>query len=127
MPDFHRASSVPRSVRLADEVQRILGGILQSKVQLPAAGLVTVTNVELSKDLRFAKIYVSFLNPELPKTEIQKKLIRQRKTIRYYLGSELQAKYVPELRFYIDESFERSARIHAVIEAIHDGEKSDAE
>jgi ribosome-binding factor A len=126
LPDFHRIPPVPRSVRLAEEVQRILGRILQSKILLPAAGLVTVTRVELSRDLRFAKIYLSFLNPDLPKEEIQKELIRQRKTIRYYLGSELQAKYVPELRFYIDESFERSARIHAVIEAIHDSDKSDA-
>lgn len=123
MPDF-RPSPIPRSVRLAEEVQRILGNILQSKVQLSAAGMVTVTHVELSKDLRFAKVYLSFLNPDLPKAEIQEDLIRHRKTIRYYLGSELQAKYVPELRFYIDDSFERSARIHAVIEAIHDGEKS---
>lgn len=123
MPDY-RPTPVPRCVRLAEEVQRILGSILHSKVQISAAGMITVTHVELSKDLRFAKVYLSFLDPDLPKSELQKELIRQRKTIRYHLGTELQTKYVPELRFFIDESFERSARIHAVIEAIHDGKKS---
>jgi ribosome-binding factor A len=112
-------------MRLAEEVQRILGHIFQSKVQLPAADMVTVTHVELSKDLRFAKVYLSFLNPSQPKDELLKELVRNRKTIRYHLGSELEAKYVPDLRFYIDDSFERSARIHAVIEAIHEDEQND--
>ena len=124
MPEY-RPTPVPRSVRLAEEVQRILGSILHSKVQISSAGMITVTHVELSKDLRFAKVYLSFLEPEIPKSELQKELIRQRKTIRYHLGTELQAKYVPDLRFYIDESFERSARIHAVIESIHDEKTSD--
>jgi ribosome-binding factor A len=112
-------------VRLAEEVQRILGSILHSKVQISDAGMITVTHVELSKDLRFAKVYLSFLDSELPKSELQRELIRQRKTIRYHLGTELRAKYVPDLRFYIDESFERSARIHAVIEAFHEKKSSD--
>ena len=118
MPD-HTHTTVPRSIRLAEEVQRILAEIFLSRVQIQNAGIMTITHVELNRDLRIAKIYLSFLNPSIHSTQILKGLLRRRKEIRYRLGAELKARYVPELRFYLDDTVERSARIDAILQDIH--------
>ena len=121
MPDFHRAT-VPRSLRVAEEVQRILGEVFITKVQVLSAGMLTVTQVDISRDLRIARVYLSFLNPSASKEEVLGELLRHRKEIRYHLGTELRTKYVPELRFYLDESVERSARIQSILEDLHHDE-----
>ncbi len=118
MPDFHH-SAVPRSLRVAEEIQRILGEVFLNKVTIFSAGMLTVTHVDITKDLSIAKVYLSFLNPSAPKEEILQELIRRRKEVRYHLGAALRAKYVPQLRFYLDESVERSARIQALLEELH--------
>jgi len=104
---------------VAEEVQRILGEVFLTKVQVLSAGMLTVTHVDISRDLRIARVYLSFLNPSASKEEVLGKLLRHRKEIRYHLGTELQTKYVPELRFYLDESVERSARIQSILEDLH--------
>lgn len=118
MPD-QRPAAVPRAVRMADEVQRILGDILTAKVPLPSAELCTITQVEMTRDLGLARIYVSILNPKTDEAEVMRELLRHRKEIRYHLGQTLRAKYVPALRFYLDKSLQRSARIHAILHELH--------
>lgn len=115
----HRHSPVPRAVRVADQIQRILGEIFLTKVQISTAGLLTITRVEMSRDLQHAAIYLSLLNPT---TDIEGgigEVIRKRKQLRYHLGAELRTKYVPQLRFYLDKAPERSARINAILEDLH--------
>ncbi len=118
MPDSHR-TNIPRSLRVDEEVQRILGKVFLSKVRLLSADILTITQVNITRDLRIAKVYLSFLNPSVSKEEALKELLRRRKEIRYHLGTELRTKYVPELRFYLDESAEHSSRIQAIIEKLH--------
>ncbi len=118
MPDSHR-TNIPRSLRVAEEVQRILGEVFLSKVRILSAGMLTITHVDITRDLRIAKVYLSFLNPSVSNEGLLKELLRRRKEIRYHLGTELRTKYVPELRFYLDESEEYSSRIQAIIENLH--------
>ncbi len=118
MPDSHR-TNIPRSLRVAEEVQRILGEVFLYKVRVLSAGMLTVTRVDIARDLRIARVYLSFLNPSASKEEVLKELLHRRKEIRYHLGNELRTKYVPELRFYLDESAEHSSRIQAIIENLH--------
>lgn len=118
MPDSHR-TNIPRSLRVAEEVQRILGEVFLSKVRVFSAGMLTITQVDITRDLRIARVYLSFLNPSVSKEEVLKELLHRRKEIRYHLGTELRTKYVPELRFYLDESAEYSSKIQAIIEKLH--------
>ena len=114
MPD-HPYPAVPRSVRVAEEIQRILSQIFLSEIQIPSAGLLTITRVETSRDLRNAHVYFSFLNPKIEEENIIAAVIRRRKEIRYHLGSRLGIKYVPQLRFHLDLAAKRSARIDEII------------
>jgi len=86
--------------------------------------MLTVTHVELTRDLRIARIYLSLLNPRDTSEEVLRELLRRRKEIRYHLGSELRIKYVPQLRFYVDESLERSARIQSILKNLRSDEMS---
>lgn len=120
MPDRSNPP-VHRTVRVREEIQRILSEIFLSKVQIPSAGMVTVTRVETSRDLRYAKIYLSFLNSDVEAETIMAEVIRKRKEIRFNLGSMLKIKFVPELRFHVDLSAKHSARINAILEELHSG------
>ena len=122
MPD-HRQLPVPRSVRVAEEIQRILGEVFLTKVQVSTAGLLTITHVEMSRDLRHATVYLSFLNPTTDSAIVMRAIIRKRKELRYHLGSKLGIKYVPQLRFFLDETVERTSRIDAILAGIH-GDKA---
>ncbi|UCH10305.1 MAG: 30S ribosome-binding factor RbfA [Fidelibacterota bacterium] len=104
---------------MAEEVQRILAGIFLSEIQIPSVDMLTVTRVELSKDLRIAKVYISLLNPATSKDDVLEEVLRRRNEIRYHLGKELRIKYIPELRFHLDESLEHAARINTVLSDLH--------
>lgn len=112
-------TTVLRSLRMAEEVQSILGEVFLTKIKIPTAGMITVMHVDITKDLRIAKVYLSLLNPSAPRDKVLQDLLRRKKEIRYHLGTELRAKYVPELRFFLDESVERSARITTLLEELH--------
>ena len=106
---------MPRSVRVAEEIQRILSQIFLSEVQIPSAGMLTITRVETSRDLRNANVYFSFLNPTAEEEIIIAAVIRRRKQIRFHLGSRLGIEYVPQLRFHLDLAAKQSARIDEII------------
>ena len=115
----NRHPQVPRAVRVAEEIQRILGEIFLTKIQIATTGLLTITQVKMSRDLRHAAVYLSFLNPATDDEGGIREVIRKNKQLRYLLGAELRTKYVPQLRFYLDKSLERSARINAILEDLH--------
>jgi ribosome-binding factor A len=115
LPDY-RHSPVPRSVRVAEEIQRILAEIFSTRLRIPEVGLITVTDVELSTDLRNANVFISFLAQTGTPREALAAIINRRKEVRFLLGQELRIKYVPELRFSYDSSYEKSARINTILE-----------
>lgn len=112
-------TSYPRSLRVAEEIQKILGDVFLTRVTVRGSGLLTVTRVELSRDLRTAHIHLSFLNPAQEPETLLREIIRRRKEIRYHMGNELRAKYVPELRFHVDHTLEHAARINALLDGLH--------
>ena len=118
MPDY-RKSAAPRALRVADEIKRIVGQIFDSKIEPKNVDLVTVTQVTMSRDLKNASIYISMLNPAPDAKAVLRDLRSRKKKIRYMMGTELQTKYVPQIKLFIDESIERSTRINTIIEELH--------
>ena len=78
-----------------------------------------MTNVAVSDDLKIAKVYISFLNNKKTIDELMGIIIAKRKLFRYYIGLELKLKYVPELRFYYDDTMENAEKIDKLIYKIH--------
>ena len=107
---------------MSDEIRSILGGIFISEVQIQDAGLLTVSKIEVTSDLRLAKVYISLLNARKTPTEIINHLKHNRKTIRYHLGNKLNAKFVPDLRFYYDDSLKKAEKIGTLLNKIRKNE-----
>ncbi len=82
---------------------------------------VTVTDVEMSPDLRHAKIFFSILaDDEEEKQEIFLALKKTKSEVRYILGQEIDLRFVPELQFELDETAEKAARIEELINQIRE-------
>jgi ribosome-binding factor A len=110
--------SYKRSERIGDQIRTEIADILVRRVKDPRIGFVTVTAVEVTDDLRNARIYVSILG-EVP---LQKKTIqglsRASGFIRSELGKRLSLKFLPQLSFHLDTSPQEGARILQLLEEI---------
>ena len=104
-----------RSTRVAEMLQRELAGMLGKVIDSPRAGLVTVTAVDVSKDLSHAKVHVSFLGGSMPPEELIAALQRASGFLRHELGKAVKLRIMPELRFHYDQTEERAARLEALI------------
>ena len=114
-----------RSERMSDEIRSILGGIFISEIQIQDSGLLTVSKVEVTSDLRLAKVFISLLSSKKSPEEVIDYLKHNGKLIRYHLGNKLNAKFVPELRFYYDDSLKRAEKIGTLLNKIQKNENID--
>ena len=109
-----------RVLRAGEAIRRELGFILDRKLADPRIGMVTVTRVELSEDLRYAKVFVSFLSDEKEREASLRVLRKARRFIRGELAHALRFRVAPELTFLIDDSSENYIRISNVLKDIEE-------
>ena len=76
----------------------------------------------MTDDLKIAKIYISFLENKKTVDELMLILKDKKKMIRHYVGLELKLKYIPELRFYHDDTMQYAEKINKIIYKIHHDE-----
>lgn len=108
-----------RVLRVAETIRRELSIILDRKLEDPRIVMATVTRVELSDDMKYAKVYVSLLG-EKDEQDRSLKLIRKAvKFIRGELAYSLRLRAVPHLTFVLDDSAENYIRIAKVLNDIH--------
>ena len=103
-----------RSQQVAKLIQRKLAVILQQYMRDERFRDVVITEVHLSNDTKFAKIYFTVLHKEQWE-EITKALNKQAKSIRYTLAQAVTLRYVPELRFIEDRLQEEGNRLYELI------------
>ncbi|MFH0839177.1 MAG: 30S ribosome-binding factor RbfA [Candidatus Omnitrophota bacterium] len=107
-----------RPERVAELIKEALTLILRDKVKDPHIGFVTITEVKLTGDLRFARVYVSIMGDETAKQKTIASIERATGFIRRQLGERIRIKFVPELRFIIDDSLDRSQHIDDILKKI---------
>ncbi|HID55399.1 TPA: 30S ribosome-binding factor RbfA [Candidatus Poribacteria bacterium] len=113
--------------RLAPFIQREISEIIQRKIKDPRVGFCTVTRVELSNDLRVAKVWVSVMGGENRKRECLEGLKRATGFIRSELGQSLSVRYTPEIRFFIDKSIDHMMKVDRLLKSIQDELHPDTE
>ncbi len=111
-----------RSVRVGDQMKQEIADILMRKIKDPRIGFVTVTDVELSDDLKNAKVFVSIYGGD--KKETLKGLKSASPFIRSELGRRMTMRSVPEILFRFDDTVEKGAHI---MELLHEIEKQEQE
>ena len=115
--------------RINDDIQRVLSKLL-TEVKDPRVqqGMISVTRVETTGDLRYSKIWLSVMGMQDEK-EFKRGLKSASGWLRHELGSSMNLRYTPELVFEIDHSIEYGAHINEVINSLkidHDGEDGNA-
>jgi len=109
-----------RVLRASEAIRRELGVILDRKLADPRIGMVTVTRVDLSEDLRYAKVFVSFLCDDDKRDESLRLLRKARRFVRGELAHSLRFRVAPELTFLIDDSSKNYIRISSVLKDIQE-------
>ncbi len=106
----------PRARRIGELLQRELARLIQEELKDPRIGLVTVSHVEVSPDLRQAKVYVTILAEEVNIQEQLKILNKAAGFLQHGLSQRVKLRVIPRLRFVYDDSIERGKRLRALIE-----------
>lgn len=114
-----------RIERLNSLLRQEISDLIQRQVKDPRLGtFVSVTAVEISSDLKFAKVYVSRLGTETEKKETLQALASAAGFIRHELGNRMQARRIPELSFRLDETIEKADHVLRLIDRIGEEEKA---
>ncbi len=108
-----------RSDRVSEEIKKVAAAIIQNEVEDPRLpALTTVTDVNVSKDLSYATIYVSALGKGEQEQQTLEVLERAKKFIRFRIGQEVKLRNVPEVRFRYDNSIAEGNRMSKIIDEV---------
>jgi len=105
----------PRTRRVAEQLQRELAALIRMELKDPRLGMVSVSAVQVSRDLSHAKVYISVLGTAEQTQESIKVLKHAAGYLRHKLGKLLHIRVIPELHFFHDRSLEEGARMSALI------------
>lgn len=104
-----------RSERVADLIRRELAGLLEREVKDPRVGFVTVTGVELTPDLRSARVAVTILGEAPQQQDSLKGLAAAQGFLRHELAKRLGLRHTPTLEFHLDRTLESEQRIEELL------------
>lgn len=106
---------------MADRTQRIqsiigknISEIIQFELKNPRIGFCTVSEVWVSSDFSYARVYVSFLGAKYPKQNLEE-LNKTKGYVRSSLAKKIDIRKTPEITFYLDESFQKAERLDEVL------------
>jgi ribosome-binding factor A len=107
-----------RPERLAEAIKKEISDLLRDELKDPRIGFVSITSVDVSKDLRYASVYASvFGEPDQQKASIAA-LQKAQGFIRGELGRRIRLRYTPEITFKLDHSISHGTKILALIEDV---------
>jgi ribosome-binding factor A len=112
-----------RPERVAHMMRREIADILENRLRDPRLGsMVSITDVEVTQDLSFARVYVSTLQTGPEREQLLETLKAAAGFVRHELRPRLGLREVPDVRFVFDESMERGARVDEILRKIERGE-----
>jgi len=107
-----------RTSRVAGQIKRELAPLIQQVATENHLGLITVTAVDVSPDLRHAEVFVTQLGGTISHDQVVNLLADLRSRLRHHLAKNLRMRYTPDLKFRFDESVERGARMSAILDEV---------
>jgi len=107
-----------RTQRVGGQIQRELAQIIQQELRDPRLGMVTISAVEVSKDMTHAKVFITLMNPDQDVNETLKVLKKASGFLRHTLGKRILLRVLPELHFVYDSSVDEGMRISALLDAV---------
>lgn len=111
--------SSTRNARIAEEIRKEISDIISNKLKDPrVSGMISITKTSLTKDMRYAKVYISVLGNDEDKNQVLAGLRNASGFIRKEIGQRIKIRYTPEIIFEIDNSIEYGMRISNILKEI---------
>lgn len=118
------AKEFSRTQRVAQQVKKEIALILQREIKDSRIGMATVSDVEISRDLAYAKVYLTFFSIGDQTPESQLAAVRENKgMIRSLLGKAIRLRVTPDLTFFFDESLTEGMRMSNLVTQIIESDK----
>lgn len=105
-----------RTLRIGEQIRRELAVLVRDEIKDPRVGMVTLGDVEVSRDLSHAKVFFTVLGDEEQTRASLEGLSRAAGFLRRELGKAMRLRVVPALHFIYDDTQERGARLSALID-----------
>ena len=97
--------------RINRQILNILSDILIKNIDLSYLGFITFTDVDVSPDLRTAKVFYSVLSGKLPDSKVEVEINKKQKAFKKFMSPQLTLRYTPDIRFILDETLAYSEKI----------------
>ena len=107
-----------RLKKYSDLLKRTLGNIIEIRLQDPNKGFITLTRVKVSADLKIATVYYTVMGDENQREKTAEVLQRSISFLRNELKPHITSRWIPELRFFYDDSMEQADRIYELLKKI---------
>jgi ribosome-binding factor A len=114
-----------RIPRLQEELKKIFNITLSQKLGDPTLAWVNITNVVISKDLRYAKLYFSHYNNPASHEEVREQLIKTSGFFKKQIAGAQIMRTIPELSFHYDDTEDRAEKVEALLASIKDDYEDD--
>jgi ribosome-binding factor A len=115
-----------RQIQVADEIREIMSVLLQRELKDPRIGFVTITEVDVTSDFKYAKIFVSVMGTPEEKRDTMTALTSSRGFVRRELASRMTIRFVPEITFKLDQSIEHSDNINRLLNELRQADEERA-
>jgi ribosome-binding factor A len=110
-----------RSDRIASQIQKEMADIIRQTIRDTRLGMVTVSEVSVTRDLAVASVYVTFLGGSETASRCARILMEEHAPdLRRELGRRIRIRNLPELRFIYDTSLEQGIRMDALLDHLHE-------
>ncbi len=112
------AKEYSRTQRIGDQMQRELASMIQREIKDPRLGMITLTGVEVARDLSHARVYFTVLGKDDAESIALNQSILKDSAgfLRMLLGKAIKLRIIPQLQFVYDESVQRGSHLSALIE-----------
>ena len=107
-----------RTDKVASVIKRAIAAQIDSLAKEHNAGMVTVTSVQLSKDLSIAKIYISIYGSKIEPGRFLAILDNKKGQLRSFIGSQISLRHTPELKFFFDDTLEQIQHIQDLLDTV---------
>ena len=111
-----------RQVQVGEEIQQIISYLIQRELKDPRIGFVTVTQVEVTQDLRYARVFVSVMGSDEERKATMVALNSAKGFIRHEVATRMTTRTVPELQFKLDRGLEYSDQINRLLNELKEAD-----
>ncbi len=120
------AREYARTDRVGQQIQKEIAVILMREIKDPRLSMTTVSAVEVTRDLAYAKVFVTFFNDNADEIKASLEVLAEAEGyIRSLLGKRLRARIMPHLRFVYDSSMAEGVRMSALVDRAVASDKND--